>query len=156
MIRMFGEWLATADFSGTPRVYQKFIPPQSMVITGCRTQIIVYNNPSFTSLSMKIYANRSGSPAGLIATSTNSPTKAEITTLNHAWKEIYFDFASVGLKGGETYHFVLTGTGYTGTTSSHIAWKHSFPDPAYQTNVNMSLEKAGVSPFDITVFGAAL
>ena len=155
MWKAYGEWLATSDMTST-RVYQKATPSVNMELTGCRTQIIIYNNPSFTSLNMKIYSNRSGAPAGLISTSTNAPLKAEIHTLSHALKEIYFDFSDVVFKADETYHFVLNATGYTGTTSSHIAWKHSYPDPAYQTNVDMSVEGAYVSPFDLTLFGRIL
>ena len=153
MWKMFGEWMATADF-GNKRVYQKFIPTNNIQIKGVRTYVIFYNTPTLTSFNMKLYANVSGAPGGLIATSTNAPTKASIITLSHGVKEIYFDFNNIPLVGGETYHFCLDGTGYTGTTSSHVAWKHSFPDPAYQTNVDMSREGAYVSPFDITIIGS--
>lgn len=155
MIKMYGEVLLTADFSST-RVFQKFKPSNNMILQGVTTQIIIYNNPTFTSINMKLYANRSGSPAGLIATSTNSLLKAEIHTQAHAWKNVYFDFADFVLKADDTYHLVLSGSGYTGTASSHIAWKHSFPDPAYQTNVDMSLEALAISPFDLTIHGAIL
>lgn len=155
MWKAFGEWLATSDMSST-RVYQKFIPSENIALQGIRTFIIIYNNPSFTSLNMKLYSNRSGAPAGLISTSTNAPTKAQIITLDHGLKEIYFDFNNEVLKADETYHFVLNATGYTGTTTSHIAWKHSYPDPAYQTNVNMSAEGAYVTPFDLSIFGRKL
>lgn len=156
MWKMIGEVLATADASNT-RVYQKVIPSKNTIVNGARAQLIFYNDPAFTAITMKIYSNNGGSPQALIATSTNSVAKASILLVeDHAVKEIYFNFNSVALKKNETYHFVLGISGYTGTSSSHIAWKHSYPDPAYQTNVDMTFAKQLISPFDLTIIGSNL
>lgn len=100
------------------------------VFRACRTWIIIYNDPTFTSLSMKIYSNNSsGSPRKLLATSTNVQLKADVHTLPNAPKEIWFEFDYFPVQANEIYHFVLTGSGYTGSSSSHIAWVKGYPDP---------------------------
>lgn len=156
MWKMIGEVLETADGTGV-RVFQKAIMPRNTILNGARAQLIFYNDPVFTAITMKVYSNNAGSPQALIATSTNSVAKASILLVeDHAVKEIYFNFNSVALKANETYHFVIGISGYTGSVSTHVAWKHSFPDPAYQTNVNMTYAKQLISPFDITLIGSYL
>lgn len=153
---VLGDYLLTADATSTT-YFQKIIPRNSdMILRAVRTYVIVFNNPTFTALTMKLYSNNAGSPRALIATSTNSQAKASITTLANAIKEIHFNFADIILKKDATYHLVLNATGYTGTTSAHVAWKHSYPDPAYQTNVDMTFEGALVSPYDVLLIGSAL
>jgi hypothetical protein len=153
---VYGEVLTTSDASSTT-YYQKIVPTDSILLKAVRTHIIQNDNPTYTAFSLKLYSNNSGTPRALIASSTNSPTKAAVFDgVNSGVKECYFEFANIPLRGGETYHLILNITGYTGSDSSHIAWKHSFPDPAYQTSVAMTYEGLLVSPFDIVVIGSKL
>lgn len=155
IVRVYGEWLATADGSNL-RVYQQFTPARNMVLRAARTSLIIFNNPTFTAVTMKVYSNSGGAPRSLIATSTNSQLKADLHTLNHALKSTYFEFNYLPLKADETYHMVLGISGYTGTTSAHIAWAHSYPRPAYTLNVDMTFPKLSISPFDLEIIGADL
>ena len=126
---------------------------KSEIIIATRVWILIYNNPPFTSLNMKIYSNDGGFAKKLIATSTNVQLKADIHTLDNAIKEIWFDFNKVNVREGDSYHFVINGTGYTGSTSSHIAWKKSFPDPVYPWGV-VTLPSLGGASYDIYCIGA--
>lgn len=153
---VYGTPLMTADATAAT-YYQRIVPTDfDVILTAVRTYIVVLNNPTYTSLNMKLYSNASGVPRSIIATSTNSQLKADISTLDNAIKEIYFEFDSVVLKKNTVYHLVLNAAGYTGDDSSHVAWKQSFPDPAYQSNVDMSFEGLVVSPYDVTLYGAKL
>ncbi len=155
--RMLGEVILTADMSGTPRVYQKLIPTHNSAIKAIRTYFINYNNAAFTAVGLKIYCNNAGVPKALIATASTVTAKASLFTENYGVIETYFNFdPHVMVRSGETYHVVPYLTGYTGTNSSHIAWKHSYPDPAYQTSVDMSFEGQAVSPFDLSIISARL
>jgi hypothetical protein len=150
--RVFGERYETADMSNT-RVHQPTTFGQDVILIGCRVWFIVYNNPPFTSLSMKVYSNNAGSPKKLLHTSTNTQAKAAVHTLDHAVNEFWFDFASIPLRGGDTYHFVVNATGYTGTESSHLAWMRGFPDPVHRPSP-FGYVHAGVAPFTLYFIGS--
>lgn len=154
MYTCFGEILLTAD-AIAPTYYQMFTPEENMVLRAVRSFVIQYNNPTYTDFLLKLYSNNAGVPRAVIASSTNSWTKAAAFASNNSGvKEFYFDFDDVMLRGGETYHLALQATGYTGSDSSHLAWKHSFPDPAYAQGVDKSYEGLLTSPYDIVLIGA--
>lgn len=154
--RVIAESFATADMSNQ-RVYQPMTPPNNIVVSGALTQIAIVDDPAFTTLTLKLYSNQGGAPGSLIATATCPYSKAQIHTLDHALKRIPFLFTTdQTLRGGETYHWVLNGTGYTGADQSYIGWVHGYPDPEYQTNVDMSFEAQGISPFRVILLGARL
>lgn len=154
-----GEIFETADFSST-NISMPFTPSVNLSLIAIRSTYISYNNPTWTgTMSLKIYSNSpSDEPDQLLATSTNSWTKASIiaantntfTTLNNAIFSIYFNFSNFNLKSGVKYHLVTNGTLYTGSTSSHLAWKKAFPDPVYQ--VVTSTAQVGTVSYDITAF----
>lgn len=141
--------------------FQPVIMPDNTIIKGVRTWVIVVDDPTFTDLSMQIYSNRDDggdpSPGKLLHTSTDVRTKAQILTDNSANKEIYFSFDDVNLKGGDTYNFVLTGTGYSPTASSYLAWRIAWPDPVYTTNYTPTVENLSRAPkFISTIIGGVL
>ena len=81
---------------------------------------------------MKLYASRDSAPAGIIATSTSSWSKADLlTTYSNGAKEIYFEFNYIPLQKDTTYHLVLNCSGYTYSDSNHMAWRKGWPDPIY-------------------------
>lgn len=155
MWRVWGEILETSDLSGT-RVYQPYKPNKNIVIIGCRVWIVVYNDPSFTDLNMKIYSNDSDdAPEALLATSTDVRTKSEIITDTNGVKEIYFNFNNFGMQKNDTYNFVLNGSGYTGSSSSHLAWMRGYPDPVHRPN-GFGYVDLAVAPFALYTIGADL
>lgn len=133
--RVWGETYASTSDLSDGVLYCPIEPSEKTVLKACRTWVIIYGNPVFTSLSMKIYSNRivSGQPTKgkLLFTSTNVQLKADVHTLANGVKEIWFDFDYPVLRAGEFYHFVLTGSGYAPTPTAHIAWMKTFPDPFY-------------------------
>lgn len=151
--RVFGEPFATADLASGLRVFQPVIFNKNIVLKACRAWFIVYNNPTFTDLSMAIYSNSAGAPKKLLHTSTNAITKATMCTLTNGVKEVYFEFNYPVFNSTDTYHFVPRATGYTGSDSSHLAWRAGFPDPVYRTNVDSSYTKLGVSPYCLYFIG---
>lgn len=125
----YGEPLLTADASGT-RVHSPFSFTKNVIIKAARFRVIVYNDPTLTSINGKIYSDDgSTAPNALIATSTDSRAKAELTSENNAVVETYVTFGNLSWKAGVVGHFVLGLSGYTGTTSSHIAFEKAYPDP---------------------------
>lgn len=149
---VIGDRLATTDLT-TTNIFQPIISDRNISVVALRTWIIFYNNPPLTALGMKVYANSGGVPGSLIATSQNTFTKAEMITLNNGIKEIYFTFDNLNFRMNDIYHAVLFGTGYTGSESSHIAWRVGYPDPVYNTIT--SIAQAGRAPREIsTVIGA--
>jgi hypothetical protein len=152
---MYGDNYSTSAASDTS-IFQKFIPTNNIILVALRPKIIQNNNPSWTSANMKIYSYVSGAPRALIATSTNSVTKASISALNSFMAEVPFYFSNLILKGGESYAAVINFSGYTGSDSSHLAWKRSYPDPAYRTNVATTFEGLSTTPFDLICIGDEL
>jgi len=156
---VWGNPYLTGELSNTTR-HQPVIFHDDIVLRACRTWVVIYNNPVFTNLQMKIYSSElvggSQVPKKLLHTSSNSPTKAEIITLSNGVKEIYFDFDFPVFSANDTYHFVLSGTGYTGTTDSHIAWQKAFPDPVNRTGLTLSANDIGIAPFQLYFIGSEL
>jgi hypothetical protein len=152
MWQVYGDQFSTSEMTDTTKSALITFDKNEILIA-TRIWIVIYNNPTFTSLNMKIYSNDNGSPKKLIATSTNVQLKADVHTLDNAIKEIWFEFNKVNVKEGDSYHFVLNGSGYTGSDSSHIAWKKAFPDPVYSWGV-VTLPALGRAPYDIYCIGA--
>lgn len=154
----FGEICLTADLSPNLRVYQPVIFSKSRVLLACRTRFIYYNNPAFTNITLKMYSNNpaTDTPDVLIHSSTTTWTKAQKLTLTNGVNETYFEWSQVNVRAGETYHFIPVATGYTGTNSSHIAWRKAWPDPQYRTNVDLVSGGLGISPFEIYFITAPL
>ena len=135
-------------------ITQKVTLNQNLFLKAARAGVILYNNPTFTALSMRIYADRGGSPGKLLHTSTNSFTKAELTTLDHAYKEAYFEFNFAPLQRSTVYHFTLYATGYIGDSTAHVAWRISYPDPIYRTGFTPQAVNGDNHPFDLMLLGA--
>lgn len=150
----YGKVFLTADLSGAPTMYQPVVLNKDVVLRAVRTRLIHYNSPSFTNLSMKIYSNNGGAPGVLLHTSTNVITQAELYTLGNGMKEVGFEFNLPSLDGADTYHFVIAASGYTGDSSSHLAWQHAFPDPVYTEGFTVTLEGLGVNPYFMIFVGA--
>lgn len=152
----FGDPFDTAELTNTAKSI-KGRPNRNIVLKATRTWLIFNDfSGSFTNLTMKVYSDRNGSPGALIATSTNSWTKSQIITQNSGVKEVYFEFDLLPMRSNLYYHFVLNCSGYTGSTSSHIAWRKAWPDPVYRTGWSQTFESLGVSPYFLTVIGAEL
>jgi hypothetical protein len=152
--RVYGEQIGTASL--TSGVSQRVQFNSNIVLRACRIWLIFYNNPALTNLTMKIYSDDRGVARKLLHSSTTTLTKAQIITLANGIKEIYFEFDYPAFDADDIYHFVLTGTGYTGTDSTHIAWKHAWPDPVYTTGWTPSLMNLEVAPKAIYFIGSSL
>lgn len=129
-------------------IYQAMRMNDNAILQAVRIRLVVYNDPVFTDLNCKIYSDDSGVVGGLIHTSTDSRTAAEIHTLDYAWKETYFTFNKANLQKDTWYNFVINATGYSPTASSHLAWMHTYPDPML-TGYTAARETANQSPFYI-------
>lgn len=150
--RMVGKPYATADMVGTPTVSQKFSLTENQIIRGINAGVIFYNTPVFTSLYLKLYSDRGGSPAYLFATSTNSYTQAQcLAGDTNSYRILGFTFADIPARLSTTYHAVLYASGYTGDASSHIAWRTTYPDPQYRTGITTSAEKGANQPFEFAI-----
>jgi len=131
---------------------------ESFILRAIRTWVVVYNDPTFTNLTAKLYNNdenaSTDSPGSLIASSTTVLTKSQIHTLDNAYKSLYFEFDDITLVGNSKYHIVLNGDGYVPSSSSYLAWMKAWPKPVY--DYSQTYEKLLVSPYQIVLFGAEL
>ncbi len=156
--RMIGRPFATADMGGITISQRIVTPNRRLLLGGAQVGVVFYGNPAYTNLAIRLHHDSAGSPGALIATS-KSYTKAEIQTLDHAFKRIGFGFATpVPLQLSTPYHFILYATGYTGNSASHIAWRHAYPDPQYVEGLSGILDAAHADnyPFELTLVGTDL
>lgn len=156
--KVWGERIDTADFAGsTPRLYQPLVTNRHLVLKGIRTWLIEYNNPTLTSLTLRIYADRAGIPGKLLYESS-ALTKSAIFTQANGVREAGFTFPQLpALQSATRYHVVLWGVGYTGDETSHLAWRRGWPDPVYTAGgVSSTAINVLVFPFALTLVGAEL
>lgn len=158
---VWGRRWDTGELANTA-MFASFRMNTDTILKAARTWVIVFNNPTFTSLNAKIYSDEvrtiSGTKTGhtpvtLLHTSTDSRTKAEIHTLDHGVKETYFTFNEIPLQKDTWYNFVINAVGYSPTSGSYLCWKHSYPDPVLSTDYTSAVETINSSPFDLYFIG---
>lgn len=154
--RVWADDFTSADFTGASK-FQTFKTNKDVVLKAFRTWVVVINDPVFTNISAKIYSNevRSGdnTPVKLLTTSTDVRTKAEVHTLAHGVKEIYFTFNDFPLQKDTQYNLVLNGTGYSPTDSSYLAWMKAFPDPVLPNDYAEAWETLSLAPYQVYMIG---
>jgi hypothetical protein len=143
------------DLSGTD-AFQKATIDDDCVLRAVKAWLYFQNNPTFTSVSMKIYSNNGGVPGKLLHTCTNVQLKADLFSQNSAVVETYFEFNYPTLKAGDSYHFVIQASGYTGSDTSFISWKKAYPDPVNTTGLTINPVNLGTNPLAITFYTADL
>lgn len=157
--KVYADEFTTADLTGVSK-YQSVSFGSDLILVGVRTWIVVYNDPTFTNLNMKIYSNEVissvNTPKKLLATSTNVQAKSVIHTLPNGVKEIYFDFNYPAFNGLDIYNIVINGTGYTYAASSHLAWMKGYPNPVYSGGYTPALETLPYAPYELYFIGANL
>lgn len=153
--RVWGDSYSTAALTDKS-MYQQVTFQNNYIIRGVRTWLVVYNDPAFTSINMKVYSNEGGLPRKLLYTSSNVLLKADVHTLANGVKEVYFDFDNASFRSGDSYHFVINAVGYTGSDTSHLAWMKAFPDPVYQTGLTISFSGLLTFPYQIYFIGSEL
>lgn len=151
-LRVWGDVFDTSDLTDTSMPL-RFKPTKNIVLRAVRTWYVFSDDPTFTNLNMKLYADRGGDVAGLIATSTNTQAKGDIFTDNSAYAEIHFQFSDIALRKDTFYNLVTNGTGYTASGNSVIAWAKAFPDPIYPDPKTPAFEGMHVAPYFLTVIG---
>lgn len=152
-------WNVYADVLTSLPDKSKFCPVRfdtDVELTVARTWIVLYNNPTFTQLTLGIYTDVAGQPGDLLFESTNVQTKPAITTANSAARDVWFEFKQrPWLKAHDRYNFVLGGTGYAFNKDSHLAWKKSYPDAIYPHGLNDG-RKLSSYPYDLAFLGKEL
>lgn len=126
--KTWGEPLLTADATNT-RVYNPMTFSRNVLIKAMRFRLVFNNDPTLTSIGGRLYSDDAGMPGGLIANSSDTRTKAELTTQGNGVVESYVLFDDVHIRKDTQIHFLLTLNGYVGTTSSHVAFEKCYPDP---------------------------
>lgn len=149
--KMMGQPFSTADISSTIPVWtQKFKVKSTetpKILLGINAGLIFYGNPVFTLLRAEIWNDP---VTKLIDVSSNSYAKASVFTNTHAFKHVGFTFDKLHLKPDVNYNVTIRPTVYTGNSSSHIAWRHGFPDPQYTTNITTDIIWSMNVPYDVT------
>lgn len=151
----WGDTWSTAAMADTS-MFQTISFDENTVLQAVRTWIIGIGNPTFTSLTMKIYSNEvvagANTPRVLLWTSTNAPTKAEIFSKQNGCREIYFEFGLPALRAGEKYNLVINATGYTYAELSHLAWRKAWPDPVNKA-FTPTIENLALAPYALYAIG---
>lgn len=159
---VFGKEFLSGELSNTAK-FQPVTFNKNIILKAARVWIISISDPTYTSLNMKIYSSEPDSagrdkPNKLIFSSTNSVTKAQIQTLAHANKEIFFQFDDEPMQQNTKYHFVVNGVGYSPTAGTNfLAWRQGFPDPVLRTGLStndISLQRVNKLPYTIYFIGA--
>ena len=157
--KVWGDQLDTADLTSTNKS-QAVTFGEDTILLAVRTWVIVYNDPPFTSLNLKIYSNEvisgANTPKKLLATSNNVQLKADVHTLSNGAKEIWFDFNFPVYNGADIYNLVLNGVGYAGSDASHLSWMKAFPNPVYPSGYTPAMETLPLAPYEIYFIGAPL
>lgn len=150
----------TADMSATvPTIFQRLKISASLssyLLHGITVGLAFVGSPVFTAITAELWSDDGNSPGKLIATSTTSWTKAQCLTLAHAIKFVGFAFNKVHMRAGLNYHIAIRASAYTGSDTSYIAWRFSYPDPQYQTGVTAEVTKGLAHPFDVVLIGSPL
>lgn len=154
--RMIGKPITTAEMSTSAVVQKVKIPAlRNMILRGVNIGLVIYNDPTFTSLHVNLYDDDSGVPGKLIAQS-NALSKAALHSLPHAYKVVGFTLTDVAVRGGSYIHIGLGAVGYIGDVFSHLAWRNSYPDPQFPTGVTLDAAHADNHPFDVCLIGSEL
>lgn len=144
---------ATQLADGSFDIYVDSVFPDDIILTRARAWFVLFNDPTVTSLKMRIYNTRDV----MLAESTNAITKAELlTTEIHGHKECGFIFDNFRIRAGETYRFRVYATGYTYSTGSFVAWSRSYPDPVYRLNADLTYTGLLKSAYRLYFGGADL
>lgn len=143
-----------AEFSGATKTVRFKVNSPGGIVQYFRTWLIGFNDPQFTNITAKIYADVNGSKGALLdnGNSVTTLTKAQITTEVNFAKEVYFQFDNLSLDQHNWYHFALTGVSSGFTEDSHIAWRSSYPFPVYREG--LSAANLAAYPFLVSVVGA--
>lgn len=152
----WAEQLFTSHFSGSPVFFQPVRFNRDLILHGVRSTVNFYNNPTLTSLEMRVYTYKSQTPRQLIVTSSVQLKSACITEANGARDIPFFFSPRHSFIGGDWYAFVLWANGYTGDETSHIAWMKDFPDPVNPTGLTLGMEDIAGAPFRLSFIGANL
>lgn len=127
---------------------------KNIVLRTVRAWVVIVDDPTFTNIRCKIFSDDNGNKGSLLETSSNSPTKSEIITLNSGIKEIGFSFNDIVLHGDDTFYFGLGGDGASFTDAKFIAMRRQWPDPYYTTGLDVTFVSQAKSPFSFYFEGA--
>jgi len=154
--RVWGDRFESGELLTTAKS-QPLTPNADMYLSTVRATMIFINNPTFTSLTAKIYSDEGGLPSTLLYSSTTSLTKAEILTEENGSREMYFNFNGEPLTATVPYHVVINGAGYVPDATSFILWQKAFPNSVYSvTGVSEDPIKLGIYPYHAYLVGSKL
>lgn len=123
-----------SDMTNTS-IYQPVTFDYAVVLKSAILWLIFYDDPTFDSLTLKIYNNS----LNTLLFSSTPRIKADLFTEDYAVKQVYFEFSDVPL-GKDTYNFVLNASGYSSASASkHVAWKNTYPEAFAESDVTNSL-----------------
>lgn len=149
-VKLIYDWYSTSEFTDTSKA-QAITPEKNIIMRNAHAYLCCVNDPAFTNISMKIYADRSNSPGKLLYTSTDVRTKADILTDNSCFGWFYFTFNDVELRKDNKYWVVLNATGYTGTATSNVGWAKAWPDTVYDDAVPVNSISGGKNQFGVLI-----
>jgi hypothetical protein len=156
-LRVWGEYFDTGENTTTAK-YQPFQVPTNCLLKAVKPSIILIGSPTITAMTAKLYSNNPATdePDTLIATSYTSQATADMTTLDHAWKQVWFEFSpEVALTAATTYHLVLNwADAYTFTDAIHVAWAKDFPQKINPTGGTIIPVNLSTTPFAVEFFTA--
>lgn len=140
----------------TTSARQVITPADDITLVSIRAEIAQYDNPTWTSVTMKLYAFDGTNVRGLIANSFTSYTKAECFTLANGFKSLPFNFANVQLKAGTAYAVVVNFVGYSTSGDAYVGWTIDWPDTIYRSGFTPTLENGAIAPAKLEVIGDKL
>ena len=157
---VYGDELLSADLTATPTKYFAFKTPRPMIITGVRSYIVWFNNPTITNLAAAIYtdADQTGehTPGAKLLDSTDSLITSEIvSTGDYALKEVYWSFDEFHTTAETWYLLALRGSGYTPSYGvNYLAWVRAWSRPVIFTGNTAIGNNAPQAPYQVYFYAA--
>jgi hypothetical protein len=136
------------EFTDTSKA-QPFEPTKNIILKGAHARLALVNDPTVTSVNMKIYADRNGAAGKFLFQSTDVRVKTDLLSVvnNSSLGDFYFTFDNKELVSGTRYWMVLNAVGYVGTDTSNIGWVKAGPDAIYDQPTPVTSVSGGTDQF---------
>lgn len=111
---------------------QRFSPSRKMLLKYIRCQIVLVNNPTITSLHVRIFdeilKEFGTNQRNIILADSQTRDVTEFATNKNGIYDIYFKFTdNIWLNENCHYHFGIRGDGYTYSDDAHVGWVRDWP-----------------------------
>ncbi|WP_374029775.1 hypothetical protein [Bdellovibrio bacteriovorus] len=153
MLQVYADPLLSPD---TTDVFQILKCKKDVYLRGVRARLVVYNDPDFSGLKCSLRTVKNGMPASVRAISSNTLSKAEITTTGNGLREVYFEFElpyGFRILENEEIAICIEVQDYIPAADSYLAFVRAWPRPVYIPSFDPTPFNQNQAPFYLGVIG---